>query len=73
MNEVKSRTDVAGRVWKIVAAQGGQVAAGDTLMIVESMKMEIPIVAPATGVLTRILVAEGELLSEDQVVALIRS
>ena len=42
--------------------------AGDTLVIVESMKMEIPISAPAAGVVRDILIAEGEPVADDQVV-----
>ncbi len=72
MPELKVRTEVAGTVWKILAAEGSHVAADDPILLVESMKMEIPIVAPAPGTVARILVAEGELLSEDQVVAVIR-
>jgi biotin carboxyl carrier protein len=47
---------------------GQSVSEGDTLVIVESMKMEIPISAPASGVVTEILIAEGEPVADDQVV-----
>ena len=71
MNAIKIRTEVAGTVWKIVAAKGASVAAGDTILIMESMKMEIPIEAPRAGTLTELLVAEGDVLKEDDVVALL--
>lgn len=67
MRKVKS--EVAGSVWKVEVAVGQAVNEGDTLVIVESMKMEIPITAPATGVVREILVAEGEPVADDQLVA----
>jgi acetyl-CoA carboxylase biotin carboxyl carrier protein len=66
MNKVRS--EITGSVWKVEVAVGQSVNEGDTLVIVESMKMEIPISAPASGVVTEILIAEGEPVSDDQVV-----
>ena len=71
MSATKVRTEVAGTVWKLVAAKGASVAAGDTILIMESMKMEIPIEAPRAGKLLELLVAEGDVLREDDVVAVI--
>ena len=62
---------VTGTVWKIERQVGDTLAEGDTILIVESMKMEIPIDAPANGVLRELLVAEGESVSEGQVLALL--
>jgi acetyl-CoA carboxylase biotin carboxyl carrier protein len=62
---------VTGTVWKIERQVGDTVAAGDTILIIESMKMEIPIDAPANGVLGELLVDEGESVSEGQVLALL--
>lgn len=67
----KVQSDVTGNVWKVEAAIGQRVSEGDTLLIVESMKMEIPIVASITGVVSEVLVAEGEAVSDGQVVATI--
>ena len=67
MVDVKS--EVAGRVWQIVAGEGETVAADDPIVILESMKMEMPIEAPADGVLREIIVAEGDSVQEGQVVA----
>jgi biotin carboxyl carrier protein len=67
----KIRSEVTGSVWKIEVAVGQSVREGDTLIIVESMKMEIPIGAPAAGVVSEILVAEGEPVADDQVVAIL--
>ncbi len=64
----KVRSEITGSVWKVEVAIGQTVAEGDTLVIVESMKMEIPIIAPASGVVTEILIAEGEPVADDQVV-----
>lgn len=61
--------EVTGTVWKIVAPAGSQVAEGDVVLIVESMKMEIPVCAPCSGVVREVLVAEGDLVAEDEVVA----
>ena len=71
MKPVKIETEVAGTVWKIVARQGAQLAAGDTILIMESMKMEIPIDAPRAGRLVELRVAEGDVLKEGDVVAVI--
>ena len=63
------RTEVAGNVWKIEVAVGQTVAEGDVLVIIESMKMEIPVEAPAAGTVRAIRVAEGETVAEGAVVA----
>ncbi|KQP44668.1 acetyl-CoA carboxylase biotin carboxyl carrier protein subunit [Pseudorhodoferax sp. Leaf274] len=59
-------SSVTGTVWKIEAAEGQQVARGDSLLLVESMKMEVPIEAPGAGRVLRFLVAEGETVAEGQ-------
>ena len=61
--------DVTGTVWKIEAPLGSTVAEGDVVLIIESMKMEIPVCAPCAGVVRALHVAEGELVTEDQPVA----
>lgn len=63
------QSDVTGNVWKVEAAIGQRVSEGDTLMIVESMKMEIPIVASVAGVVSELLLAEGQAVSDGQIVA----
>lgn len=62
---------VTGTVWKIECPAGSAVAAGDTLLILESMKMEIPHEAPTGGTLRELLVAEGEAVSEGQLLAVV--
>ena len=62
-------TDVAGNVWKVVAKVGDEVTEDATLIIMEAMKMEIPVVAPVAGRVTELLVEEGEAVGEGEVVA----
>jgi acetyl-CoA carboxylase biotin carboxyl carrier protein len=63
--------EIAGKVWKIVAQAGAEVAAEDVVLILESMKMEIPVTAPAAGRVVELLVAEEEMVAEGQPVAVI--
>ena len=63
---LRIKCEVAGKVARIEAAAGASVAQDDTILIVESMKMEIPLAAPAAGVIQAILVAEGDDVAEDQ-------
>jgi acetyl-CoA carboxylase biotin carboxyl carrier protein len=64
---------VAGTVWKIERKNGDAVAKGETVLIIESMKMEIPIDAPVAGTLRELQVAEGDSVSEGQVLAVVAS
>jgi biotin carboxyl carrier protein len=67
----KIRSEVSGSVWKVEVVVGQQVNEGDTLVVVESMKMEIPVTAPSAGTVTEILVAEGEAVVDDQVILML--
>lgn len=67
--EVKSQ--MTGSVWKIVVEVGQQVEEDEELVILESMKMEIPIVAPEAGIIKEILVNESDFVSEDDVVVIL--
>jgi acetyl-CoA carboxylase biotin carboxyl carrier protein len=69
VTEVKA--ELVGNLWKIVVEVGQVVEEDDTLMILESMKMEIPITTPISGTVAQILVAEGEVVQEGQTVAVI--
>ena len=71
MAGTKVVSDIAGRVWKIEAAAGTRVVQDDTVLILESMKMEIPVAAPCAGTVTEIYFAEGEVVGEGDVVAII--
>ncbi len=70
MAELAVPVEITASVWKIEAAAGKQGAAGDVVIILESMKMEIPVEAPRSGKVSRILVAEGDQVKEGQVVLL---
>ncbi|MFI5427770.1 biotin/lipoyl-binding carrier protein [Aeromicrobium sp. UC242_57] len=59
-----ARAEIVSNVWKLVAREGDQVAVGDTLAILESMKMEIPLVAQAGGHVSKILVELGQIVQE---------
>jgi len=63
---VQVRAELAGNLWKIVVSEGQRVAADETLMILESMKMEIPVNAPTGGRVTKIHAREGETVQEGQ-------
>jgi acetyl-CoA carboxylase biotin carboxyl carrier protein len=65
------RAEMVANVWKVVAAEGDQVADGDTLVILESMKMEIPVLAEEPGVVTKMHVAEGDVVQEGDLIAII--
>jgi biotin carboxyl carrier protein len=69
MSEV--RAEMVANVWKVVAAEGDAVADGDTLVILESMKMEIPVLAEDSGTLTKLAVAEGDVVQEGDLIAVI--
>jgi acetyl-CoA carboxylase biotin carboxyl carrier protein len=65
--------EVAGKVWKIEARPGAQLAAEDTILILESMKMEIPVVAPRAGRLAELRVKEGDTVKEGDAVAVMET
>jgi acetyl-CoA carboxylase biotin carboxyl carrier protein len=73
MAEIEAKTDVTGAVWKIVTEVGQKLEAGDTIMIIESMKMEIPVIAEDGGTIKKFLVEESTPVTEGQVVALLTS
>ena len=63
------RAEMVANVWKVVAEEGHPVEAGDTLVILESMKMEIPVLAETAGTLTKLHVAEGDVIQEGDLIA----
>ena len=69
MSEV--RAEMVANVWKVVVAEGDQVEDGDTVVILESMKMEIPVLAEDSGTVASLKVAEGDVIQEGDLIAVI--
>jgi len=63
------RAEMVANVWKVLVAQGDTVAEGDTLVILESMKMEIPVIAEVDGTVSAVAVAEGQVVQEGDLIA----
>jgi acetyl-CoA carboxylase biotin carboxyl carrier protein len=72
MAEVTVRSELNAVVWKIEVAIGAAVGEGDSLFILESMKMEIPVTAPRAGTVRALAVAEGEQVAEGQPLAILQ-
>lgn len=73
MAQVRVCCEIAGKVVRLEARAGARVAAEDTLLIIECMKMEIPVPAPAAGLLEALHVAAGDQVEEGQHVATVRT
>jgi acetyl-CoA carboxylase biotin carboxyl carrier protein len=73
MDRIEVLSEVTGKVWKIQILEGADVTADDSIMIIESMKMEIPVFSPRAGKLLEILLKEGDLVDEGQVVAVVEA
>jgi len=65
------RAEITANVWQVRVEQGQKVEVGDELVILESMKMEIPVVAPIAGTVTKIAVQEATQVQEGDLVAVI--
>jgi len=65
------RAEMVANVWKVVGKAGDVVEEGDTLVILESMKMEIPVVAESDGTIKEIAVAEGDVVQEGDLIAVV--
>ena len=63
---IKIELETGGSVWKVLTKPGDQVEAGDTLFILEVMKMEVPYEAPVAGKVTSVHINEGDAVEEDQ-------
>lgn len=73
MAKQEIESEVAGNVWKVLKSAGDTVAEGEVIMILESMKMEIPIESPAAGTLVDVLVQPEDQVEEDQAVAVLET
>jgi acetyl-CoA carboxylase biotin carboxyl carrier protein len=65
------RAEMVANVWKVVKALGDEVAEGDTLVILESMKMEIPVLAESDGTVTQMAVNEGDVIQDGDLIAVV--
>ena len=63
--------EMVANVWKVVAKAGDAVEEGDTLVILESIKMEIPVIAESDGVVKQIAVNEGDVIQEGDLIAVV--
>ncbi|MCZ7427470.1 biotin/lipoyl-binding carrier protein [Micromonospora sp. WMMA1949] len=63
------RAEMVANVWKVVVSAGDTVSEGDTLVILESMKMEIPVVAESDGVVRTLAVNEGDVVQDGDLIA----
>ena len=73
MSETEVESEITGNVWKIESKVGDRVEIEDVIMILESMKMEIPVEAPCAGTIKEMLVKEEDSVNEDQVLAIIET
>ncbi|MEU4618976.1 biotin/lipoyl-binding carrier protein [Actinoplanes sp. NPDC023801] len=65
------RAEMVANVWKVVTTAGATVTHGDTLVILESMKMEIPVLAESGGTVSQVAVHEGDVVHEGDLIAVI--
>jgi len=70
-NTLNAKSEISGSVWKVLVQPGQSVNSGDSLVVIESMKMEIPVLAEVSGKVLEIHVKEGETVSTDQIIATI--
>jgi acetyl-CoA carboxylase biotin carboxyl carrier protein len=71
MARVEVKSEITGTVWQVKAKPGDAVEAGDILVVIESMKMEIPVITEDAGTVKEILVNEKDPVAEGQVVAIL--
>jgi biotin carboxyl carrier protein len=69
MPDILVRSEMVARVARVAAQVGARVAEGDEIIVLEAMKMELPVLAPASGVVSTVLVAEGDMVGEGQTLA----
>lgn len=73
MARIEIKSEITGTVWQVKSKPGDKVEAGDTLVVIESMKMEIPVIAEDGGTVKEIRVKEKDPVAEGQVVAVLDS
>ena len=71
MAQVQVKSEVTGKVWELMASQGASVSKNEVLLVIESMKMEIPVTAPVAGRVAALLVGSSDDIAEGQIIAII--
>ena len=71
MARIEVKSEITGTVWQVKAQPGDKVESGDVLVVIESMKMEIPVITEDAGEVKQILVKEKDPVAEGQVVAIL--
>jgi acetyl-CoA carboxylase biotin carboxyl carrier protein len=71
MAKVEIKSEITGTVWQVKVQPGAKVESGDTLIVIESMKMEIPVITEDGGTVKEVLVKEKDPVAEGQVVAIL--
>lgn len=65
------RAEMVANVWKVMVAEGDTVSDGDTLVILESMKMEIPVLSEVNGTVAKLAVSEGDVVQQGDLIAVV--
>jgi len=65
------KAEIVANVLNVLVQEGDSISDGDTVVLLESMKMEIPVLAEGSGTLTRLHVAEGDVVQEGDLIAII--
>lgn len=73
MARIEVKAEVTGKVWKILVPEGSRVNADEPVMVVESMKMEIPVTSDAEGTVVELRVREGDAVEDGQLVAVVET
>lgn len=68
---VSAVAEIVANVWKLLTEEGAEVKQGDVLAVLETMKMELPVHAPASGTITSVPVVEGQIVQEGDVIAVV--
>lgn len=71
MARIEVESEITGNVWKVQVSAGTEVVEGDVLIILESMKMEIPVESPVAGIVHEVLVQPEDQVEEDQLLLVI--
>lgn len=71
MARIEIKSEITGTVWQVKASPGDKLESGDVLVVIESMKMEIPVITEDAGTVKEILVKAKDPVAEGQVVAIL--